>query len=81
MPFLLLFQELYQTLKVPYTPRTGSDCEVIIPLFMQRGITGCLSALRGMFSFLVSERLNMGSRVGWGGACCLRAYYKLKIVW
>jgi len=29
------YKELYAGLKQPYTPVTGSDCEVVIPLFME----------------------------------------------
>ena len=29
------YKELYASLKTPYTPLTGSDCEVVIPLFTQ----------------------------------------------
>ena len=29
------YKELYAGLKQPYTPLTGSDCEVVIPLFLQ----------------------------------------------
>lgn len=29
------YKELLSSLKIPYTPQTGSDCEVVIPLFEQ----------------------------------------------
>lgn len=29
------YKELYAELKTPYQPITGSDCEVLIPLFME----------------------------------------------
>jgi len=29
------YKELYAGLATPYTPLTGSDCEVVIPLFLQ----------------------------------------------
>jgi asparagine synthase (glutamine-hydrolysing) len=29
------YKELYANLKAPYTPKTGSDCEVVIPLYEQ----------------------------------------------
>jgi len=31
------YKELYAGLKEPYAPITGSDCEVVIPLFLQVG--------------------------------------------
>lgn len=31
------YKELYEGLQTPYTPLTGSDCEVVIPLFLQVG--------------------------------------------
>eukprot|EP01084_Bolivina_argentea_P008222 15395_1 len=49
------YKELYSTMTEPYSPTTGSDCEVIIPLYMQRGMTGCMKALKGMFSFLLYD--------------------------
>ena len=51
------FKELYTSLKEPYTPLTGSDCEVILPLYHEHGPTlGMVSNLRGMFSFILYDR-------------------------
>ena len=43
-------QELYELLKregVPYEPNTGSDCEVLIPLYVKFGLEKACSLLRG----------------------------------
>lgn len=53
------YKELYQQLKEsqPYTPQTGSDCEVILPLYAEYGPTVHLAKqLRGMFSFILYDR-------------------------
>ena len=51
------YKELYETLEKPYTPKTGSDCEVIIPLYEQYGPTVQIGKeLRGMFSFILYDR-------------------------
>jgi asparagine synthase (glutamine-hydrolysing) len=51
------YKELYETLKKPYEPITGSDCEVILPLYEQYGPTVHLAKeLRGMFSFILYDR-------------------------
>ena len=51
------YKELYGTLKTPYTPKTGSDCEVILPLYEEHGATVDLCKnLRGMFSFILYDR-------------------------
>ena len=39
-----------------YTPRTGSDCEVIIPLYMKYG-KDLANYLRGMFAFVLYDEL------------------------
>jgi len=53
------YKELYEELKaggVDYTPKTGSDCEVLIPLYMKHGATSSFpDALRGMFSFILYD--------------------------
>ena len=50
------YKELYSDLKVDYKPLTGSDCEVIIPMYMQHGATTALcNSLRGMFSFILYD--------------------------
>ena len=51
------FKELYGTLKTPYTPQTGSDCEVILPLYEEHGPSiEMVCNLRGMFSFILYDR-------------------------
>lgn len=49
------YKELYKNLKIPYTPLTGSDCEVVIPLYEQLGLE-FPNLLRGMFSFIIYDR-------------------------
>jgi asparagine synthase (glutamine-hydrolysing) len=51
------YKDLYHGLKTPYTPKTGSDCEVILPLYEEVGATIELPRrLRGMFSFILYDR-------------------------
>jgi asparagine synthase (glutamine-hydrolysing) len=51
------YKELYHELKKPYTPMTGSDCEVILPLYDEHGPTSeMISNFRGMFSFILYDR-------------------------
>ena len=54
------FKELYADLKdlgVDYTPKTGSDCEVLLPLFEKYGPTpDMVNKLRGMFSFILYDK-------------------------
>ena len=51
------YKELYAALTSPYTPKTGSDCEVILPLYAEHGPTINLPAqLRGMFSFILYDK-------------------------
>ena len=35
------YKELYEQLSTPYSPLTGSDCEVVIPLYEQVSILFC----------------------------------------
>lgn len=73
------YKEIYETLEKPYSPKTGSDCEVIIPLYQQHGPTvEMVKNLRGMFSFILYDRTedlffvardHMGKTplyIGWG---------------
>mmetsp|Transcript_14427 Transcript_14427/g.34922 ORF Transcript_14427/g.34922 Transcript_14427/m.34922 type:complete len:600 (-) Transcript_14427:151-1950(-) len=73
------FKELYHDLKTPYEPQTGSDCEVILPLYAEHGPTlDMVRNLRGMFSFILYDhstdtyfaaRDHMGITplyIGWG---------------
>jgi asparagine synthase (glutamine-hydrolysing) len=51
------FKELYTSLKTPYTPQTGSDCECILPLYDEHGPTiNMVNEMKGMFSFLLYDR-------------------------
>jgi asparagine synthase (glutamine-hydrolysing) len=53
------YKELYTELKEPYKPKTGSDCEVILPLYEEHGATVELPRqLRGMFSIILYDRKN-----------------------
>jgi len=73
------YKELYASLTKEYTPKTGSDCEVIIPLYYEFGASvEFVKKLRGMFSFILYDRHNdsyliardhMGKTplyIGWG---------------
>ena len=50
------YRELYAALHSPYHPKTGSDCEVVIPLAMSLPVEEYPARLRGMFSVLVYNR-------------------------
>ena len=51
------YKEIYASLATPYTPRTGSDCECVIPLAMSDiPIEQFPSLLRGMFSVIVYDK-------------------------
>ena len=55
------YKELYKTMGIE--PKTGSDCEVIIHLFLKYGIEQTLTMLDGVFAFIlfdnrVSEDMN-----------------------
>eukprot|EP00978_Attheya_sp_CCMP212_P027774 scaffold93922_cov46-Attheya_sp.AAC.3 len=51
------YKELYAALETPYTPQTGSDCEVILPLYAEHGPTiDMCRHLRGMFSFILYDK-------------------------
>lgn len=73
------YKELYASLEKEYVPQTGSDCEVIIPLYDEHGPTKeMIQNLRGMFSFILYDtatdtyfvaRDHMGITplyIGWG---------------
>lgn len=47
------YKELYQYMNV--TPNTGSDCEVIIHLFLRYGIEQTLNMLDGEFAFILYD--------------------------
>ncbi|CAM9916563.1 unnamed protein product, partial [Discosporangium mesarthrocarpum] len=48
------YKELYQQLSTPYEPVTGSDCEAIIPMYLEKGMD-FLNYLRGMFAFFIYD--------------------------
>ena len=51
------YKDLYQGLKNPYKPKTGSDCEVILPLYAEHGSDIAFpKKLRGMFSFILYDK-------------------------
>jgi len=50
------YKELLAALSKPYNPRTGSDCEAIIPLYLEGGMTTFPSMFRGMFSVIIYDR-------------------------
>lgn len=50
------YKELYESLPISYEPKTGSDCEVVIPLYQQYGHIQCAQMLRGMFSIIIYDK-------------------------
>ena len=48
------YRELYQRMNV--TPETGSDCEVIIHLYLRYGIEQTLSMIDGEFAFVLYDK-------------------------
>jgi asparagine synthase (glutamine-hydrolysing) len=48
-------KDLEKTLKFPYDFKTKSDCEVIIPLYLEHG-PQFLDLLQGMFSFILYDK-------------------------
>lgn len=51
------YKDLYSELKEPYKPKTGSDCEVILPLYKEQGAEiDFPKRLRGMFSFILYDK-------------------------
>ena len=51
------YKELFANLTSSYTPATGSDCEVILPLWGEHGPSPDLpNKLRGMFSVIVYDK-------------------------
>jgi len=51
------YKDLYSELKAPYSPMTGSDCEVILPLYTEQGPDIHFpKRLRGMFSFILYDK-------------------------
>ena len=51
------YRELYDLLDTPYTKMTGSDCEVILPLYKEFGPTEeMMNQFRGMFSFVLYDK-------------------------
>jgi asparagine synthase (glutamine-hydrolysing) len=54
------YKELYSGLTKAYEPKTGSDCEVILPLYDEHREDPCefVNMLRGMFSFILYDKSN-----------------------
>lgn len=51
------YKDLYSQLKNEYKPKTGSDCEVILPLYDEYGASVTLpKQLKGMFSFILHDK-------------------------
>ena len=51
------YKELYDCLARPYAPATGSDCEVLLPLWDELGASPDLpDRLRGMFSVIMYDK-------------------------
>jgi asparagine synthase (glutamine-hydrolysing) len=51
------YKDLYAELKNEYKPKTGSDCEVILPLYSEQGASiDFPKRLRGMFSFILYDK-------------------------
>ena len=51
------YKELYHELKGPYTPKTGSDCEVMLPMYSELGaVADFPNRLRGMFCFILYDK-------------------------
>jgi len=51
------FKDLYASLATPYKAKTGSDCEVILPLYAEHGPTIDMpKKMRGMFSFILYDK-------------------------
>ena len=51
------YKELYSLMKV--TPKTDSDCEVIIHLYLKYGIKQTLQMLDGVFAFILCDNTNV----------------------
>ena len=56
--------ELADGLRAPYAFATASDCEVLIPLFMEHG-TAFLPELNGIFAFVLYDRGSAGDDPRW----------------
>jgi len=51
------YKDIYSSLTTPYTPKTGSDCEVVLPLYAEHGASiKMVENLRGMFSFVLYDK-------------------------
>jgi asparagine synthase (glutamine-hydrolysing) len=64
------YKELYEGLKTKYTPLTGSDCEVCIPLYEEHGVD-FPKYLRGMFSLVIYDRRDGISLSSWSSLLLL----------
>ena len=70
------YKSLYKSMNI--TPNTGSDCEVIIHLYLKYGIEQTLTMLDGVFAFVLydkNENLVFASRDPYG----VRPLYELNI--
>lgn len=85
------YKELYKQFGDDYKPMTGSDCEVILPLYEKYGPTPkMVDRLRGMFSFILYDkkkdlflvvRDHIGITplyIGWGNDGCIFVASELK---
>ncbi len=50
------YKDVYAELETKYDPVTGSDCEVMIPLYQQLGIEKMAKKLRGMFAVVIYDK-------------------------
>lgn len=69
------YRELYKCMKV--TPTTGSDCEVIIHLYLKYGIEQTLTMLDGVFAFVLYDK-NIGELFVARDPFGVRPLYKLQ---
>jgi asparagine synthase (glutamine-hydrolysing) len=69
------YKELYECMKI--TPNTGSDCEVIIHLYLKYGIEQTLTMLDGVFAFVLYDK-NIGELFVARDPLGVRSLYKLQ---
>jgi asparagine synthase (glutamine-hydrolysing) len=69
------YRELYKSvLHNKYQPETGSDCEIIIPLYKEFG-SECVKMLDGIFSFVLYDEINNRILVGRDPIGIIPLYY------
>ena len=74
------YKELYASLPSAYHPRTGSDCEVVIPLASSFPVEEFPSKLRGMFSVIVYDKRDRSFsafRVSSLSSNCLNEWFRI----